>query len=332
MMNKKKILECINELKQLQDYFTDSYGVMDIYSNSKFYEIIIANQLTHNPIPGHSGSRDACDKNGNEFEYKHFKETSSNHSWTFNDYSDNIINHMHNYKFIFAHIDDKNYPYPGILDWYYYSDGRVIQNYLSRAVLLIENNRKMINVSPNQLESVNLHKTFTDKKAAKNYEGQFQKQLLKISEISAKLEKLTGVTKILTSNKLYEVLVALELNHKVNPENGGREGAHDATDEQGNTYEYKVYKSTSWNFQDISDAVLEKYYNDKEFILAVVDKDNIRVKKIYSVIPDDAVPVLKRKLKEKIEKAKEKGKKIRRKQVSLTISDIKKMNSFKQLL
>lgn len=331
-MNKKKILECINELKQLQDYFTDNYGVMDIYSNSKFYEIIIANQLSHDPIPGHSGSRDACDQNGNEYEYKHFKETSSNHSWTFNDYSDNIINHMHNYKFIFAHIDDENYPYPGILDWYYYSDGRVIQNYLSKAILSIENNRKMINVSPNQLESVKLNKTYTDIKEAKNYKGQFQKQLLRISEVSKKLEKLTGVTKILTSNKLYEVLVALELNHRVNPENGGREGAHDASDAQGNTYEYKVYKSTSWNFQDISDAVLEKYYNDKEFILAVVDKNNIKVKKIYSVTPEEAVPVLKRKLLEKIEKARKKSKKINRKQVSLAFSDIKQMKSFKQLL
>ena len=69
----------------------EHYQVDDIYSNSKIYEILIANQFDHRIIPGHSGSRDAKDLNGNEIEYKHYKESSSNHTWTFNDFSDTTI-------------------------------------------------------------------------------------------------------------------------------------------------------------------------------------------------------------------------------------------------
>ena len=101
-----KINECLKDLARIQLFFRENYGVDDIFSNSKFYEIIIANQLCHSPIPGHSGSRDAKDKYGNEIEYKHFKESSSNHSWTFNDFSDNLISHMHEYSFVFSHVDD----------------------------------------------------------------------------------------------------------------------------------------------------------------------------------------------------------------------------------
>ena len=325
------IEKIIDELFIIQLEFLHDYGVNDIFSNSKFYEIIIANQLDHRPIPGHSGSRDAEDKNGNQFEYKHFKETSSNHSWTFNDYSDNLMSHMKDYKFIFAHINDKDYKYPGIMDWYYEVDGRIIGDYLMQATQSIKNARKMINVSPNQLESLGCKKTYTNLDKAKNYTGLFEKQLVNISCISEKLEQLTKVDKILTSNKLYELLVALKLNHFVNPEQGGREGAHDAIDKDMNTYEYKVYKSRTWNFQDISDAVLNKYYYDKKIILAVVDKTDLKVKEIYAVSPKDAVPKLKEKLQKKIDNLFEKGGILRRRQVSLSFADIKAMPSFEVL-
>ena len=78
-------------MKSLQKIFYKEQGVNDLWSNSKVYEIIIANGLSHNLIPGHSGSRDAIDNNNIKYEYKHFKKLSSNHSWTFNDYSENTI-------------------------------------------------------------------------------------------------------------------------------------------------------------------------------------------------------------------------------------------------
>ena len=323
-----KINECLKDLAQIQLFFRENYGVDDIFSNSKFYEMIIANQLGHSPIPGHSGSRDAKDKNGNEIEYKHFKESSSNHSWTFNDFSDNLISHMHEYSFVFSHIDDVNYKYPGIMDWYYLVDGSIMERYLSVATQKIQNSRKMINVSPRQLESLGIRKQHANTNTAKTYEGAFKTQLLGISNISERLEKLTGVDKILTSNKLYELLVALKLNHKVNPENGGRLGAHDAEDKLGNTYEYKVYKTRMWNFQDISDAVLDKYLLDKKIILAVVDKENLKVEEIYSADPSEVVPVLRSKLQAKARSLAAKGKELRRKQISLSYSDITSLNSF----
>jgi hypothetical protein len=266
--------------------------------------------------------------NGQKYEYKHFKETSTNHSWTFNDYTDNLINNMHTYSFIFAHINDYNYKYPGIMDWYYQADGSIIKKYLKKATRKIKNTRKMINVSPNQLERIGLKKIFCDKHTAKLYSGKFQNELKSIAKISHNLEKLTGIDKILTSNKLYELLVALELNHFVNSEQGGREGAHDAFDCNGKTFEYKVYKKHTWNFQDISDNVLDKYYKDDKIFLAVVDKTNLTVKGIYSVTPKDIVPMLKYKLNLKIEKAKSKNKEIRRKQVNITFKEIKLMPSF----
>lgn len=325
------IQKIINQLSLIQLEFLQNYGVNDIFSNSKFYEIIIANQLNHKPIPGHSGSRDAKDKKGSRYEYKHFKQTSSNHSWTFNDYSDNLINHMKDYKFIFAHINDKDYKYPGIMDWYYEVDGYIIGNYLKEATKSIQNARKMINVSPTQLEKLGCKKIYADLDKATNYTGLFKKQLVKVSSISEKLETLTKIDKILTSNKLYELLVALKLNHFVNPEQGGRAGAHDAVDKDMNTYEYKVCKYKNWNFQDISEAVLNKYYLNKKIILAVVDKTNLKVKEIYAVSPKDAVPKLKEKLQNKIYNLLKIGDILKRRQVNLSFADIKTMPSFEIL-
>ena len=148
----KQIEPLIEKLRNIQNFFLEKYEIDDIFSNSKFYEIIIANQLNHIPIPGHSGSRDARDKNGFFYEYKHFKETSSNHTWTFNDFTDNLISNMDKYKFIFSHINDLDYPYPGIMDWYYEVPGEIIKEYLTEATKRIKNKRKMINVSSNQLE------------------------------------------------------------------------------------------------------------------------------------------------------------------------------------
>lgn len=330
--NKNEIFPLIDELKEIQYIFLEKYGVNDIFSNSKFYEIIVANQLNHTPIPGHSGSRDAKNPITNEeFEYKHYKETSSNHSWTFNDYTYNTIEHLKTCTVIFAHINDKDFKYPGLMDWFYEIQGKDISNYLKDAIQKIKNTRKMINVSPSQLNRLGYLRTFVDTGKHLNYEGNFQELLYGISIISEKLESVTKIEKILTSNKIWELLVALELNHKVNAEQGGRLGSYDAIDTYGNTYEYKVYKTRNWNFQDISENVLNKYLSDKAMILAVVNKYEMKVNEIYSISPEDAVHMLREKLYKKIENLNKQGKRIRRLQVNLTYSDIKNMKSFKKI-
>ena len=325
LSNKLNIL--IERMKSLQTTFYKEQGVNDLWSNSKVYEIIIANGLSHNLIPGHSGSRDAIDNNNIKYEYKHFKKLSSNHSWTFNDYSENTIKGLidNEYRLIFAHINDENYPPK--FDWYYQIEGIDVGNYLAEATKSIKNNRKMINISENQIKRflVSSEKIFVKN----NYVQKYQMYLKEIFDITEALEKLTGVKNSLTSNKFWEIFIAYQLGHKVNSEQGGRKGAHDAYDEFGNSYEYKVSKSFSWNFQDISNEVLDKYYNDAAIILAVVDKENFLVKAIFSVKPQIAVPFIKEKLKTKMNKLKIQNKEIRRKQISLSKGDLKFLQSSK---
>jgi len=318
-LDKNKILAISSDLKKLQDRFLEKYGVNDIFSNSKIFEIIIANELKHTLIPGHSGSRDAKDKDGGEVEYKHFKERSSNHSWTFNDYSESTIEKLSSASFvIFAHINDTNNFYE--FDWYYKVTGRDMSNYLKDAILSIRNNRKMINVGPSQIENkLNIEKTFIVENVLN---GEYSKDLNEIYENIKKLEEITFVENILTSNKIWEVLTSIHLNHNVNSEQGGRLGAHDAYDEYGNQYEYKIAKTTNWNFQDISDAVLSKYKNLNGFILANKKIDTISISKIY-IVNIDLLKRVKEKLNEKKIKFTKMGKELRRKSISITLNDIK---------
>lgn len=321
-MNMKRIKELIIMMREIQLDFLNKYHVNDIWSNSKIFEITIANSLNHILIPGHSGSKDAKDLNNNEFEYKHYKETSSNHSWTFNDFSDTTIASLRNVKsVIFAHINDKDFTSPGKFDWYYEVPGHMMSDYLIRYTPKIKNDRKMINVSPVQIENrLGIMKTYVYDNISKNL---YSDNLIEIINIIQELEKITNTKNLLTSNKFWELLVALELNHTVNSEQGGREGAHDAYDDFGRTYEYKVSKNHSWNFQDISENVLNKYYNDEAIILAVVNKTHIEVTNIYIASPNYVVPKLKEKLNSKINKKALSGETIRRLQVSLSKSDLK---------
>jgi len=286
------------------------------------FEVIIANALNHELIPGHSGSRDAKDSHG-IYEYKHYKETSSNHSWTFNDYTDNTISKLKTIKaVIFAHIHDSRIPI--IFDWYYKVPGNIISTYLSTATAPIRNNRKMINVSPRQIEQkIGLHRTIV----RKQQRGKYTQWIGDIFSVIRRMENICSTKGLLTSNKFWEVLTAAELNHNVLSEQGGRAGAHDAIDANGNFYEYKVAKSFSWNFQDISDKVLQKYHSDKAIILAVVDKNEYTIKKLYSVDSKIAVPYLKDKLTKKKLVYKQKGKELRRKQVSLNRSDLEPLQA-----
>lgn len=310
----------IKRLKEIQDDFFNVFGVTDIISNSKIFEIIIANDLDHILIPGHSGSRDAKDKQGGEYEYKHYKESSSNHTWTFNDYSDMTIKKLKSTKsVIFAHIDDSAV-FPKF-DWYYNVSGKIISGYLKEKTKPIKNARKMINVGSKQIETVlGINKIYNN---FDFHKGRYFRWLDEIYKISKKIENITGTREILTSNKFWEILVALILGHKVLSEQLG----HDAVDGKGNYYEYKVAKNYSWNFQDISKKVLEKYKTDNKIILAVVDKDNFLIKEIYETDPIKTVRRLKQKLIEKKRRFKKSRKTIRRLQASLSKGDLKKIRA-----
>ena len=309
----KSYEEILTSLREIQAAFENTFGVNDIFSNSKIYEIQIANTLNHDLIPGHSGSRDA--KQGpQEFEYKHFKETSSNHSWTFNDFSDSTIAKLkdQNLTLIFAHINDATKP--AKFDWYYEVSGIDMCKYLTEYTQLIENDRKMINISANQIEN----RIGNSRIRTQPITGKYENWLSKIFLVTQELEDLTGVPGVITSNKIWEVVVAAQLGHKVNGEQGGRAGAHDASDPDGKWYEYKVAKATTWNFQDISDAVLLKYYETAEIICATVDKTNFLVQKIYSITPELLVPVLRTLRDAKSAKLEKEGKEMRRNQISLS--------------
>jgi hypothetical protein len=316
-INKKKLLIEINNLKIIQNIFLKKYNVDDIFSNSKIFEITIANKLNHILIPGHSGSRDAKDSLDNIYEYKHYKRTSSNHSWTFNDYSENTINKLKEIKsVIFAHINDTGNQF--IFDWYYEVDGKIISTYLEEKTKLVKNNRKMINVSSTQIEKfLSIRKTFTDQQVSNNLYGN---DLGSIYKAIANIERITGVKNILTSNKIWEVLTSIHLNHNVNSEQGGRVGAHDAFDANNNQYEYKISKNPNWNFQDISENVLSKYNNIKYFILAIKNISNISINRIYFVKVKELLQRIRIKLQEKKER---KQGILRRLQISISLSDIK---------
>lgn len=314
--------ELIDQLKQIQADFFSAFSVTDIITNSKIFEILIADSLNHTLIPGHSGSRDAKDAKNGEYEYKHYKESSSNHTWTFNDFSNTTIEKLNEARsVIFAHIQDENVPFP-VFDWYYEVSGPLISKYLSEATDKITNNRKMINVSVRQI-ATNLG--ISQKKTNGLCKGKYSGYIKKIVDVVEKIEKKVGTRGILTSNKFWEVLVALKLNHKVQSE----QAKHDAVDSEGGLYEYKVAKAHSWSFQDISDIVLKKYLSDKSVILATVDKDTFSVKEIYEANPKKIVALLKKKLLAKEGRYKENSKEIRRKQISLTLKDIKNVKGKK---
>lgn len=318
--NEEKLNQLIAEMRGIQREFEEQHQVNDIWSNSKIYEVLIANTLKHTMIPGHSGSLDAHDESGREYEYKHFKETSSNHSWTFNDYSDETIRKLKTsvHEVVFCHIQDNIHP--PYFDWAFRVPGAVVASYLDQYTKGMQNARRMINVSAIQIESrLGLQRTSLPNPRSA---GPYTTLLARIFKLSEELERLVNVENVLTSNKFWEVLVSVPLGHQVNSEQGGRAGAHDAADEAGLDYEYKVSKSRSWNFQDISENVLNKYLNCEEIVLAIVDKQKIEVTEIWFAKPVDVVKVLRDKLEQKKGKFLAEGKELRRLQVSLSAGDL----------
>jgi hypothetical protein len=309
-----------NQMREIQQRFLVSHGVNDIWSNSKIYEVLQANTLSHFMIPGHSGSLDARDEFGREYEYKHFKETSSNHSWTFNDYSETTIEKLERsvHEVIFAHMNDS--VYPPVMDWAYHASGSEVAGYLSKYTVGMKNSRRMINLSANQLET-RMGLTAIEYRGELG-SGTYGSELELIFNLIKQLEHLVGVSNVLTSNKFWEVLVSLPLGHTVNSEQGGRAGAHDAFDASGQDYEYKVSSQRSWSFQDISPTVLKKYLNCEEIVLAIVDKTGITVKEVWMAKPHAVVARLQEKLRIKELSYAARKKEVRRIQAGFSAGDL----------
>ncbi len=316
-----KLKKSINKLKELSDLFCEN-GIEDIYTNSKIYEVLIANQLGHRIINGHANTLDAIDQYDNTYEYKHYKKSSSNHTWTFNDYTDETIRNLHKVKSVyFVVINDK----PAIpeIEKIYIVSGEKVAKYMEISTQNIENKRKMINISASQIKEnmpytlVKTHDIVSCHPEKTKFELLCSKALKEVFTTAREIEEEIKVNGILTSNKLWELLVACKMGHKINSE----QKKHDAYDADGRTYEYKVSKKSTWTFQDISNNVLKSYLNDEKIILAVVNKRTFVVKSIIACQPKAIVRILRKKLEEK----KGKSQKIRRLTANIGKKDIKKM-------
>lgn len=302
------LTEELKRLKNLSDAFYGK-GIEDIYTNSKIYEILIAEYFGHKIINGHAKSPDATDGAENLYEYKHFKLSSSNHTWTFNDFSDTTISKLSRVKEVYFVIIDDEDIIPDI-QIVYAVEGEEVAEYLRHSTLKIENKRKMINVSPSQiLKNMNYHIIRPEKQ-------DISEELKDVFYTAHRIEDITGVRGILTSNKLWELLVAVKLGHRINPE----QKKHDAYDGKG-TYEYKISKRDTWIFQDISENVLNSYLQDEKIVLAVVDKKRFVINRIYLCNPQEIVEILHNKLL----RLKKRKKTIRRLVAAINAGDIKEM-------
>lgn len=292
-MNLQKL---IDKLRALSDFFREN-GIADIYTNSKIFEVLIANQLGHQIINGHAYTPDAKDQHGNFYEYKHYKQSSSNHTWTFNDFTVRTIEKLYRIHSVhFVVINDAS-TIPAIEKIYCVS-GAEVAKYMEISVQNIWNKRKMINISAHQITENMQYELMWPKDIALQhpvkscFETVCSTALEEIFLTAGKIEQIIHVDGILTSNKLWELLVACHLNHRINSE----QKKHDAYDVNGKTYEYKVSTRPLWTFQDISENVLASYQNDEKIILALVDKSKFAVNGIIACHPNAVIELLKKKL------------------------------------
>lgn len=300
--------QLITKLKELSDSFYRD-GIADIYTNSKIYEVLIAIQFGHTIINGHANTLDAIDQNGYRFEYKHYKVSSSNHTWTFNDFTNRTIQKLYGVCFVFFTIINDQCALPQI-EKIYAVPGVEVAKYLLEKTKSITNTRKMINISEHQIVQNMPHRLIVEK-------TKYTEKLKEVFTTAKSLEQLIGVDGILTSNKLWELLVACVLNHRINPE----QKQHDAYDTSGRTYEYKVSTRAEWTFQDISENVLASYLYDEKIILAIVDKQAFSVCHIYFCNPKAIIKILKKKLNTKLNNSTE----LRRLSASIGMKDINNM-------
>lgn len=317
-MDLLKLEKKLKKLKKLSDSFYAN-GIEDIYTNSKIYEVFIAEQLGHQIINGHAHTLDATDRNGDACEYKHYKKSSSNHTWTFNDYTDETIRRLKKVKSVyFVVINDK--PVIPEIEKIYIVSGKEVAEYLTEKRLSIKNHRKMMNVSRRKIVD-NMSYKLLDKSDIELLNStvklRYYTELKEVFTTARKIEEEIKVNGILTSNKLWELLVASKMEHEINSE----QKKHDAYETDDRTYEYKVSKKPTWTFQDISNDVLKSYLKDEKIILAVVDKKAFVIKRIVACQPMAIVKILKKKLREKKRKSQE----IKRLTASIGKEDIKKM-------
>ena len=304
-----ELWQLIERLKQLSDIFYAS-GIEDVYTNSKIYEVLISEQFDHKIINGHAKTLDAVDMDGNLYEYKHFKMSSSNHTWTFNDFTDATIEKLYDVKAVyFAIINDNSIIHE--VKEVYIVQGAEVAKYLENRTKNILNHRKMINISRNQIVNNMRYNVI------KPNQVKVSNVLRDAFIVANEIELITGIRGILTSNKLWELLVSGELGHRINPE----QRKHDAYDQQGRTYEYKVTKKYAWKFQDISENVLESYMQDEKIVLAVVDKKEFVVENVYICDPKAIVTILKNKLSLLFVQRED----VRRLEATINIGDVRNM-------
>ncbi len=281
MENLKEIYECFSELKNIASDFGDLTGEYDIYTNSKVYEIVIANYFNHDIVKGHSNTFDAI-SHGKLMEYKHFKRSSSNYTWTFNDYSDKTLERLKKADVYFVFIDDEELNLIDSMKWFYMVPGKVIAEYILKKSKTLSNNRAMINISPRQLE------TFLHVEKIPCHPGDTGKYadfIFGIKEAISQLENITGTYNLLTSNKIWELVLAMELGHKINSHKGGINGEYDAF-LYNNLYEYKISSgNNSWTFEDLSEKVFDRLNRMHRIVVAKIDKCNFSVIQYYFLDP-----------------------------------------------
>ena len=304
-----KLEQLIYRLKVLSDYFY-SNGIEDIYTNSKIYEVLISEQFNHRIINGHAHTPDAEDEFGALYEYKHFKLSSSNHSWTFNDFSDMTIEDLFGVNKVLFTVVNNESVIP-LIERIYLVSGEEVADYLRNHTQHITNTRRMVNISPSQIINNMSYEIYEPTQTICS--GPLQE----IFTTANLIEQMISVDGILTSNKLWELLVAYELGHNINPD----QKKHDAYDQFGGTYEYKVSSRRSWTFQDITTNVLNSYLQDEKIVLAVVDKKGFRVVAVCYCNPDAIVSILENKLQGK----KEHVERINRLSVTIGVGDINNM-------
>lgn len=304
------------ELKSIQESFGNLTGEYNIYSNSKIYEIIIANMFGHNIVKGAHGA-DAHSYN-NYFEYKHYKESSSNHSWTFNDYTQETLEKLKSKTVLFVHINDVKYNNPfEYIDWYYEVRGDIISDYISDWAKSSGNQRQMVNISALQLErnlgAVRIYPTIDCRN--RRYSGYIKS----IFEQINLLERITKTTNLLTSNKLWELFLANKLGHKIISKQGGIGGTHDAEDCDNRKFEYKISQSSTWTFEDLSDSVITNMQLLDGIYVATINKIQFEIVSIYLLDTKKTTDYIARKRNAMINKKMKDNKPIKRLNVSVSL-------------
>lgn len=306
-------------LKQLQEDFGKITGEYNIYTNSKFYEILIANQFNHTITNGAHGP-DATIQNI-KAEYKHYKESSSNHSWAFNDYSDNILNRLKDTTVYFVHVNDKLHKDPfKFIDWYYVIDGHLVSQYIKEVSATSVNTRKMINIRRKQLNTYFKSSPIQETKYLDK--GKYAYFIREIHKNIASLEKITNSQNLLTSNKLWELFLAQSLGHSINSKQGGSDGKHDASDNMYQKFEYKISTKSNWTFEDVSDNVIDSARELDGIYVATIDKRKFIIKMTYLLDTNKTLNYIKKKRDTMIEQKTKKNKAIRRLNVSISKKEL----------